>query len=195
MENVECLELYIIDICYIQRIYFAGIFTQNFSDFGFFKIGSMVNISVKMPQKKRTKRRGSQEMERMSTQIQAKSPKLTCVPENQQSQQAAGAEEVVVEVEDPLEMPDTEQGDIALETQQDLDSSDKDIADTQDTHAAGGHRRARAKARGHACNVSTTAANATPTTHTTRQPVLHQHTEHITRCQLWGHLHVSVPAS
>ena len=36
------------------------------------------------------------------------------------------------------------QGDIALETQQDSDSSDEDIADTQDTQAAGGERRARA---------------------------------------------------
>ena len=43
---------------------------------------------------------------------------LTCVPETQQSQQAAGVEEVVVGVEDPLQMSDTEQGDIALETQQ-----------------------------------------------------------------------------
>ena len=33
-------------------------------------------------------------------------------------------EELVVGVEDPLEMVDTEQGDIALETQQDSDSSD-----------------------------------------------------------------------
>ena len=49
--------------------------------------------------------------------------------------------------EDPLQMSDTEQGDIAPETQQDSDSSDEDIADTQDTQAAGGHTRARAKAR------------------------------------------------
>ena len=51
--------------------------------------------------KKRLKRRGSQE--RMFTQVQARSPeldKLTCVPETQQSQQAAGVEEVVVVVED-----------------------------------------------------------------------------------------------
>ena len=78
-------------------------------------------------------------MEKMSTQVQARSPEmdeLTCVTEAQHSQQAAGVEEVVVGVEDPLEMSDTEQGDIALETQQDSDSSDKDIADTQDTHAA-----------------------------------------------------------
>ena len=62
---------------------------------------------------------------------------MSCVPETQQSQQAAGVEEVVVGVEDPLQMSDTEQGDIALETQQDLDSSDEDIADTQETQAAG----------------------------------------------------------
>ena len=54
---------------------------------------------------------------------------LSCVPE---TQQAAGAEELVVGVEDPLEMSDTEQGDIAPETQQESDTSD---ADTQDTQA------------------------------------------------------------
>ena len=63
----------------------------------------------------------------MSAQVQARSPELdelSCVPETQQSQQAAGVEEVVVGVEDPL------QGDIALETQQDSHSSDDDIAAT-----------------------------------------------------------------
>ena len=40
-------------------------------------------------------------------------------------------------MEDSLEMSDTEQGDIALETQQDSDSCDENIADTQDTHAEG----------------------------------------------------------
>ena len=81
----------------------------------------------------------------MSTR--ARSPEvdeLSCVPETQQSQQAAGVEELVVGMKDPLEMSDTEQGDIGLETQQDSDSSDED---TQDTQAAGGHRRARTKAR------------------------------------------------
>ena len=39
---------------------------------------------------------------------------LSCVPE---TQQAAGVEELVVGVEDPLEMSDTEQGDFGLETQ------------------------------------------------------------------------------
>ena len=89
-------------------------------------------------------------MERMSTQVQARIPEmdeLTCVPETQQSQQAAGVEEVVVGVEDPLEMSDTEQGDIAIETQQDLDSSDEDIADTQDTHAAGGTQKGKGKSK------------------------------------------------
>ena len=77
-------------------------------------------------------------MERMSTQVQARRPEmdeLTCVLEAQPSQHAAG----VVGVEDPLQMSDTEQGDIVLETQQELDSSAEDIADT---HAG---RRARAK--------------------------------------------------
>ena len=63
---------------------------------------------------------------------------LSCVPETQQSQQAAGVEKMVVRVEDPLQMSYTEQVDIALETQQDSDSSDEDIADTQDTQTAGG---------------------------------------------------------
>ena len=59
---------------------------------------------------------------------------LSCVPETQQSQQAAGLEELVVGVEDPLVMSDTEQGDIGLETQYESDTSDED---TQDTQAAG----------------------------------------------------------
>ena len=76
----------------------------------------------------------------MSTQVQERSPELdelTCVPETQQSQQATGVGEVVVGMEDPLEMSDTEQGDIPLKTQQNSDSSEKDITDTQDTQAAG----------------------------------------------------------
>ena len=59
---------------------------------------------------------------------------MSCVSETQQSQQAAGVEKLVVGVEDPLQMSDTEQGDIALETQQDLDSSDEN---TQGTHCWG----------------------------------------------------------
>ena len=69
---------------------------------------------------------------------------LTYVPETQQSQQAAGVE-VVVGVEDPLQMSDTEQGDIALETQQELDSSAQDIADTQDTHASAWTQKGKGK--------------------------------------------------
>ena len=94
-----------------------------------------------MPPKKTSKRRGSRETERMSTR--ARSPEvdeLTCVPQTQQSQQAAGVEELVVGVEDPLQMLDTEQGDIGLETQQDSDSSDED---TQDTQAAGGVQKGK----------------------------------------------------
>ena len=61
-----------------------------------------------MPPKKRTKRRGSQERVRMFTR--ARSPEvdeLSCVPETQQSQQAAGVEELVVGVVDPVEMSET----------------------------------------------------------------------------------------
>ena len=83
-----------------------------------------------MPPKKRSKRRGSQETERISTR--ARSPEvdeLSCVPE---TQQADGVKElVVVGVEDPLEMSDTEQGDIGLETQHESDTSDEDTQDTQ----------------------------------------------------------------
>ena len=81
----------------------------------------------------------------MSTR--ARSPEvdeMSCVPENQQSQQAAGVEELVVGVEDPLEMSDTEQGDIGLETQQDSDSTDED---TQDTQAAGGTQKGKGKGK------------------------------------------------
>ena len=109
---------------------------QNISDFIFFQNREFGEYLCKMPPKKRIKRRGSQEMDRMSTQVPARSPEvdeLTCVPETQQSQQAAGVEELVVGVEDPLQMLDTEQGDIAPETQQDSDSSDEDIGDTGHT--------------------------------------------------------------
>ena len=57
--------------------------------------------------------------------------KLSCVPETQQSQQAAGEEELLVGVTDPVEMLDTEQGDIGLETQHGLDTSDEEAQDTQ----------------------------------------------------------------
>ena len=70
----------------------------------------------------------------MSTQARARSTEvyeLSCVLETQQSKQAAGVEELVVGVEDHLEMSDTEQGDIAPEIQQAVDSSDGDIAGGQ----------------------------------------------------------------
>ena len=83
----QCLELYSIDICYIQRIYFVGIFTQKFFRFlFFFQNREFGEYFCKMPPKNRTKKRSSQEMERMSTQVQAQSPELdelTCVPETQ----------------------------------------------------------------------------------------------------------------
>ena len=53
---------------------------------------------------------------------------LRCVPE---TQQAAGVEESVVRVEDPLDMSDAKQGDIGLETQHKSDTSDEDTQDTQ----------------------------------------------------------------
>ena len=95
---------------------------------------------------KRTKRRGSQEREEMSTR--ARSPEvdeLSCVPETQQSQQAAGVEELVVGLVAPV-MSDTEQGDIGLETQKDSDTSD----DTQDTQAATGTLSGKGKGKGKA---------------------------------------------
>ena len=82
-----------------------------------------------MPPKKRSKRRGSQETERISTRARSQEvAELNCVPE---TQQAAGVEELVVGVEDPLKMSDTEQGDIGLQTQHESDTSDEDTQDTQ----------------------------------------------------------------
>ena len=69
---------------------------------------------------------------------------MNCVPE---TQQAAGLEELVEGVEYPLEMSDTEQGDIGLETQHDSDTSDKD---TQATQAAGGTQKGKGKGKGKA---------------------------------------------
>ena len=54
----------------------------------------------------------------------------------------------MVGVEDSLQMSDTEQGDIAPEKQQDSDSSDEEIADTQDTQAAGGTHKGKGKGKG-----------------------------------------------
>ena len=87
----------------------------------------------------------------MSTQVPARSPEvdeLTCVPETQQSHQAAGVEKVVVGVEDPLQMSDTELGDITPETQQDSGSSDEDIADTEDSQAAGETQKGKGQGKG-----------------------------------------------
>ena len=50
---------------------------------------------------------------------------LSCVPE---TQQAAGVEELVVRMKDPLEISDTEQGDIGLH---ESDTIDEDTQDTQ----------------------------------------------------------------
>ena len=79
----------------------------------------------------------------MSTR--ARSPEVdefSCVPE---TQQAAGVEEMVVGLEDPLEILDTQQGDIGLETQHELDTSDEDTQDHKLLQLL--HRRARAQAR------------------------------------------------
>ena len=92
-----------------------------------------------MPPKKRSKKRGSQETER-NPEVH----ELSSVPE---TQQAAGLEELVVGVEDPLEMSDTQQGDIGLETQHESDTSDED---TQDTQAAGGTQKGKGTGKGKA---------------------------------------------
>ena len=86
--------------------------------------------------------------QRMPTR--ARSPEvdeLNCVPETQQSQQAAGVEELVVGVEDPLEMSDTEQGDIGLETQHESDTCDED---TQITQADGATQKGKGTGKGKA---------------------------------------------
>ena len=92
----------------------------------FFKIGNLVNISVKCHQ-------------RRDPRGEAVIRQRGCLPRpGVRSQQAAGVEELVVGVEDPLEMSDTEQGDIGLETQQDSDLSDEDTqADGGDTEMQG----------------------------------------------------------
>ena len=108
-----------------EDIYF-GKFSQKFRGFVFLnrKFGEYM---CKMPPKERSKRRISQETERMSTRAKsAEVDELSCVPE---TQQAAGLEELVVGLEDPLEM--SEQGDIQLETQHKSDTSDGDTHDTQ----------------------------------------------------------------
>ena len=69
---------------------------------------------------------------------------MSCVPETQQSQQTAGVEELVVGVEDPLEMSDTEQDDIGLDTQHESDTSD------DDTQAAGGTQKGKGTGKGKA---------------------------------------------
>ena len=69
---------------------------------------------------------------------------LSCVPE---TQQAAGVEELLEGVEDPLEMFDTEQVDIGLQTQHDSDISDED---TQATQAAGCTQKGKGKGKGKA---------------------------------------------
>ena len=79
--------------------------------------------------------------------MRARSPdvdELSCVPE---TQQAAEVEELVEGVEDPLEMSDTEQDDIGLETQHDSDTSDEDM---QATQAAGGTQTGKGKCKGKA---------------------------------------------
>ena len=62
---------------------------------------------------------------------------MSCVPETQQT---AGVEELVEGVEDPLEMSDTEQGEIGLETQHVSDTSDED---TQARQAVGGTQKGK----------------------------------------------------
>ena len=72
---------------------------------------------------------------------EARSPEvdeLSCVPETQQSLQAAVVEELVVGDMDPVKMSDTEQGDIGLETQQDSDTSDEDAQAVTETQSGKG---------------------------------------------------------
>ena len=118
---------------------------KKFSDFCcFFQNCDFVEYFFKMPPKKRSKRKDSQERERMFTQVQARSPELeelTCVPETQQSQQAAGLE---VRVEDPLEI----QKRVTLHLRHSRIGIQ--VMSTLLTHRKhrllGGHRRARVKA-------------------------------------------------
>ena len=88
-----------------------------------------------MPPRKRSKRTSSQEGQKMSTQFQASSPEvdeLSSAPGTRDPTEPAGNWGGGVGGGSwyPLQMSDTEQGDIALETQQDSDSSDVDTKDT-----------------------------------------------------------------
>ena len=89
-------------------------------------------------------------MERMSTKVQARSPEmneLTCVPETQQSQQAAGMEEVVVGGEDPRRCPIQNRVTLHLRHSRNQIQVLRTLL-TYRTHVPlGGHRRASAKAR------------------------------------------------
>ena len=108
---------------------------KNISDFIFFQNREFGKYFCKILAKKRIKSRGSQEMERMSTQVQARSPEmdvLICVPENEQSQQAAGVPEMVVGVEDPLQMSDTEQDSADSEFQSAIIESQRGITELKD---------------------------------------------------------------
>ena len=78
-----------------------------------------------MPPKKRSKRRGSQEAERMSTRAKSLEVDELCARDSAGSWDAAvsggsgGSSGVSI-------MSDTEQGDIGLETQHESDTSDED---------------------------------------------------------------------
>ena len=124
--------------CICLRIYLLGI---NFRGFLKKNIGNLVNTCVKCHQRgpRGEAVRPGMRQERMSTR--ARSPEvdeLSCAPE---TQQAAGVEELVVGLEDPLEISDTEQGDIGLETQQESDTSNEDTQDTQAAAEEQGHRQ------------------------------------------------------
>ena len=118
--------------------------------FVFFTKGNLVfNTFVKCHQRRGL--RGEAVRREREDVHEARSPEvdeLSCVLETQQT---AGVEELVEGVEDPLEMSDTEQGDIGLETQHDSDRSDEDM---QATQAAEGTQKGKGKGKGKADKMS-----------------------------------------
>ena len=73
-----------------------------------------MNISVKCHQGKGQRREAVMRRRECPPRSRPEVDELSCISETQQSQQAAGVEELVVGVKDPLEMSDKEQGDMGL---------------------------------------------------------------------------------
>ena len=74
----ELLELYSYTVYVLGYILLAYILIKNFQTFVSFQNREFDEYFCKMPPKKRSKRKGSQERERISTQVQARGLSWTC---------------------------------------------------------------------------------------------------------------------